>query len=59
MSVADSNSRLPRYNNRSGRSCAYFERLRGVDGDVKAGSVANIRCSELGIWIHGVGEDSS
>jgi hypothetical protein len=42
MSVADSNSRLPRYNNRSGKSCACFVRLRGGESDVNPGSVRKI-----------------
>src|SRR5260370_38924621 len=33
MTVADSNSRLPRYNNRSGKSCAYLREVtRGRPG---------------------------
>src|SRR5579859_2774770 len=58
MSVADSNSGLPRCNNRSGKSCACSKRLRGGDCDVNPGSAANIGCLVLGIWIHG-GESES
>src|SRR6266481_5917792 len=57
MSAADS-SRLPRYNNRSGKSCACSKRLRGVEGDVNASSARKIGCGGLGIWIHGVGGES-
>jgi len=59
MSAADSNSRLPRYNNRSGKNWTYSERLRGRDWHVNPRGVAKIGCFGLGIWIHGVEEDSS